>query len=95
MCASIYYIFNVIKRTSKNCQSNLRSRIYQTEIIYSLALDCDKLSCGVLRECLLMNNKPTCSVSTWKAAAVAVAGTVGAAVSVAAGVAAFKLLTRK
>ncbi|XP_034319369.2 MAM domain-containing glycosylphosphatidylinositol anchor protein 1-like [Magallana gigas] len=53
--------------------------------------DCDKLSCGVLRECLLMNNKPTCSVSTWKAAAVAVAGIVGAA----AGVAAFKLLTRK
>uniref|UniRef100_A0A8W8MVN0 Cartilage matrix protein n=1 Tax=Magallana gigas TaxID=29159 RepID=A0A8W8MVN0_MAGGI len=66
-----------------------------TMIHLDLSPDCDKLSCGVLRECLLMNNKPTCSVSTWKAAAVAVAGTVGAAVSVAAGVAAFKLLTRK
>ncbi|XP_034337929.2 uncharacterized protein [Magallana gigas] len=56
---------------------------------------CDKLSCGGLRECVLMNNKPTCSVSTWKAAAAGVAGTVGAAASVAAGVAAFKLLTSK
>ncbi|XP_052695105.1 hemicentin-1-like isoform X2 [Crassostrea angulata] len=56
---------------------------------------CDKLSCGGLRECVLMNNKPTCSVSTWKAAAVAVAGTVGAAASVAAGVAVLKSLTSK
>eukprot|EP00105_Crassostrea_gigas_P015039 XP_011431917.1 PREDICTED: basement membrane-specific heparan sulfate proteoglycan core protein isoform X1 [Crassostrea gigas] len=56
---------------------------------------CDKLSCGGLRECVLMNNKPTCSLSTWKAAAVVVAGTVGAAASVAAGVAAFKLLSNK
>ncbi|XP_034301112.2 immunoglobulin superfamily member 10 isoform X1 [Magallana gigas] len=56
---------------------------------------CDKLSCGGLRECVLMNNKPTCSVSTWKAAAVAVAVTVGAAASVAAGVVALKSLTSK
>nr|XP_034319351.1 frizzled and smoothened-like protein O [Crassostrea gigas] len=56
---------------------------------------CDKLSCGGLRECVLMNNKPTVSVSTWKAAAVAVAGTVGAAASVAAGVVALKSLTSK
>lgn len=56
---------------------------------------CDKLSCGGLRECVLMSNKPTCSVSTWKAAAVTVAGTVGAAASVAVGMAVLKSLTSK
>lgn len=63
--------------------------------LWVLDSSCDKLSCGGLRECVLMNNKPTCSLSTWKAAAVVVAGTVGAAASVAAGVAAFKLLSTK
>ena len=53
---------------------------------------CDKMSCGGLRECVLMNNKPTCSVTTWKVAAVAVAGVVGAVASLGAGVAAVKSL---
>ncbi|XP_078334127.1 uncharacterized protein LOC111129349 [Crassostrea virginica] len=53
---------------------------------------CDKMSCGGLRECVLMNNKPICSVTTWKVAAVAVAGAVGAVASLGAGVAAVKSL---
>ena len=50
------------------------------------------MSCGGLRECVLMNNKPTCSMTTWKVAAVAVAGAVGAVASLGAGVAAVKSL---
>ena len=56
---------------------------------------CDKMSCGGLKECVLMNNKPTSSVTTWKVAAVAVAGAVGAVASLGAGVAAVKSLASK
>ncbi|XP_062593871.1 hemicentin-1-like [Saccostrea cucullata] len=51
---------------------------------------CGKLNCGGLRECVYHNNKPTCSVVTWKAAAAGVAGAVGAVATVA--VAAMKSL---
>ncbi|XP_061186534.1 hemicentin-1-like [Saccostrea echinata] len=53
---------------------------------------CDKLSCGGLRECVYHNNKPTCSVVTWKAAAAGVAGAVGAVATFGVGVAAMKSL---
>ncbi|XP_062619236.1 V-set and immunoglobulin domain-containing protein 10-like [Saccostrea cucullata] len=54
---------------------------------------CDKLSCGGLKECVYRNNKPTCSVVMWKAAAAGVAGAVGAVATVGVGVAAVKSLT--